>query len=224
MDALLQFFLNRWPLITLAVVAMFVVGWVTARIVKRVERSKYLEEKCKDMPCAEHTAQIGDHKGLIERLDNRMEKLESISQNIYNNVVAIQAFLQSKYKTAAQMFSQKFSPRRLNEKGVELFEQFGGREFLDANGDMLMERMSAKSPRTALDVEQVALEVLYETLDNDIYNEIKLKVYNSKNITIENNGKTEEYSITMNDICFIFSIDLRDRYLSKHPEVPQKEA
>ena len=76
---------------------------------------------------------------------------------------------------------------------------------------MLMERMSAKSPRTALDVEQVALEVLYETLDNDIYNEIKLKVYNSKNITIENNGKTEEYSITMNDICFIFSIDLRDR-------------
>lgn len=235
MDAVIQYFIERWPILTIGVVVVVGIVWIAVRITKRTVKSDYLEEKFENMPCEGHTAKINDQKNLIERLDERterfearmdkietrMEQMEKTLLSVNSNILAIQTFLQTKYKNAAPIFSQKYSPRRLNPKGLEVFNQFGGKEFLDANESMLIARMERKKPKTALDVEQDALDVLYETLDDDIYNEIKLKVYNSKNIMVMIDGKEEEYSITMGDICFIFSLDLRDRYLKQHPEVPQ---
>lgn len=235
MESVVHYFIERWPILTIAVVVVIGIVWGAVRITKRIDRTNYLEEKCKDMPCGEHTTRISEQKNLIEtlvekndrletrmdRFEARMDKLENTMLNVNNNVLAIQTFLQTKYKNAAPIFSQKYSPRRLNPKGEEVFNQYGGKEFLDANESMLLERIERKKPKTALDVEQDALDVLYETLDEDIYNEIKLKVYNSEDIKIVTDGKEENYSITMSDICFVFSFDLRDRYLAKHPEVPQ---
>ena len=91
------------------------------------------------------------------------------------------------------------------------------------NGDMKMKECPSKAhAQHRRTCRQVAPLAVRESLDSDTCNDIDLKMPNSKNITIENNGKTEEYSITMNDICFIFSIDLRDRYLSKHPLAQQQ--
>ncbi len=228
-SAILTFFNEHYPLVFLILVVAITVWFVAKfwfdlhhKVNIHDEKIKEQEAKTANLPCEEHTIKINDHNSLIERLDKRMEKVETLSQSIHDNVLSIQTFLQTKYKAAAPLFSQKFSPRRLNEKGMELYGQFGGKEFLDANGAMLMERISSKNPKTALDVEQYALEVLYETLDSDIYNSIKLKVYNSADIKIVNEGKEEMYSITMNDICFIFSLELRDRYLAAHPDVPQE--
>lgn len=223
MDAILQFFMNKWPYLTIALVAVVGIVWVAVLITKRVVRSNFLEEKCKNMPCEDHTMKIGTHENAIDRMDKSLERVESTVQEIKVSVVALQTFLQSKYKTAVPIFSQKHSPRSLNAKGKEVFAQFGGEEFMNANEEMLCQRIKGKNPRTALDVEQYALSVLYETMELDIFNEVKLRVYNSDDITVEKDGKEEKYSITMDDICFIFSLDLRDRYLKAHPEVPQEE-
>ncbi|MCQ2259789.1 MAG: hypothetical protein MJZ77_00185 [Bacteroidales bacterium] len=223
MEAVIQYFIEKWPIFTIAILAVIGIVWLAVWITKRAVKADLLEEKCKNMPCEAHTSEIEGLGSRMDKLEGRMDKLEDLSQNINKNVIAIQTFLQTKYPTAAQVFSQKFSPRQLNKKGREMFDKFGGKEFLDANEDLLMECVAAKMPKTALDVEQDALEALYETLDSDIFNGIKLKVYNSKDIEIEVEGKKERYSLTMNDICFIFSIDLRDRYLNKHPEVPQAD-
>jgi len=94
---------------------------------------------------------------------------------------------------------------------------------LNNNQKILFDMIDEKEPQTALDVENAALEVLYKCVDNNIFNDVKVLVYQSKAIIIEEKGKEPmEYAITMNDICFIFSIELRDRYLTEHPNVRQE--
>lgn len=216
---ILEYLMTNWPMVFIFVAILVFAIWLTIKITTASNKVKSIEKKCESIPCAEHTAKLTSYKEELDRFDKKMDKLDTIN----DSVVAIRALLLSRYKSAAPLFSQKQSPRRLNQRGEEMFALFGGKPFLDKNEELLLGKIKAKDPQTALDVEQDALEVLYETLDSDIFNEIKLKVYNSKSITIEKDGKEEEYAITMNDICFIFSLDLRDRYLKAHPEVPQEE-
>lgn len=132
----------------------------------------------------------------------------------------IKTHLIEKDSKAAKVFSGKASPRKLNDMGLQVYNEFGGPVFLDKNQDFLFEMIDEKSPQTALDVENASLEVLYKCVENNIFNDVKVLVYNSKAITIQEKGKEPtEYAITMNDICFIFSIELRDRYLAAHPDV-----
>ena len=201
----------NWPMVFIFVALLVFAIWLTIKITTASNKVKIIENRCENLPCAEHTAKLTNYKEELDRFDKKMDKLDSINET----VVAIKTLLLSRYKSAAPLFSQKQSPRRLNQRGEEMFTLFGGKNFLDKNEELLLGKIKTKAPKTALDVEQDALEVLYETLDSDIFNEIKLKV--------EKEGKEEEYAITMNDICFIFSLDLRDRYLKVHPEVPQEE-
>lgn len=231
MDAVIQYFIERWPYFTIAVLVLTGAIWLTIKLTKRAVRTDYLEEKSKSMPCEEHHTKIVTHDGAIERLEKRTDRLETKMDklieevgDIKTSIVSIETFLQSKYKTASPLFSQKYSPRTLNAKGKEVYAQFGGADFLQENGEMLCKRIEAKKPKTALDVEREAQTVLYETMDLDIFNNVKLKVYNSKDIVVNIDGKEESYSITMGDICFIFSLELRDLYLAKHAEVPQGES
>lgn len=62
-----------------------------------------------------------------------------------------------------------------------------------------------------------------ESLDQDIFNGLKRWVYNSPSWKISINGEERDYSITMNDICFVISIKLRDAYLRAHPELEDGE-
>lgn len=220
MDTILQYIQEKWPTVFIFLVLLIGAIYVTIKITKALKSHEELEKKCQKMQCDDHTAQLSFHKEEMKKLDEKLNTLDEIKESI----TAIQSLLLNKYpKVAGPLFSQKYSPRRLNEKGKEIFNSFSGEKFLNENAILFFDKIEAKKPKTALDVEQDALEVLYGALDSDIFNEIKLKVYNSKSIIVEKDGKNEEYSLTMNDICFIFSLELRDMYLKEHPEVPQNE-
>jgi hypothetical protein len=250
MDTILQYIAERWPTLFVVIVAVAVAVWVTIRITKAASKINRVSDDLKEitnkidkLPCAEHTSTLkgtqtslnqlnqridtlpcAEHNTILKSTQSSLNQLNQRIENVSETMNTILGFLVARYpKTAGPVFSQKLSPRRLNEKGEEVFSGFGGNKFLDANEATLFSKIDAKTPKTAYDVEQDSLEVLYETLDSDIFNELKLKVYNSADIKIEKDGKEEYYSITMNDICFIFSLVLRDRYLAKHPEIPQSE-
>lgn len=125
----------------------------------------------------------------------------------------------TKDSKASFIFSQKASPRKLNAYGNRLFEECNGQKFLDRNKEELLESISAKNPNTALDVENLAVQVLISRLDSDIFNELKQWVYNSPTWKIEIQGQPQDYTVTMNDICFVLSLPLRDMYLALHPDI-----
>ena len=120
---------------------------------------------------------------------------------------------------AAVLFSQKESPRKLNPSGRHIFDDCNGMLFLEENKKILLSAIAAKAPKTALDVENVANEVLIERLDSDIFNDIKAWVYERPPVKVEIQGMDKEYAIAMNDVCFILSLPLRDMYLDLHSEL-----
>lgn len=76
-----------------------------------------------------------------------------------------------------------------------------------------------KTPKTALDAEESALEVLFAHLDDDMFNGMKKWVYNSPSRKVEIDGEEKDYSVTINDVCFVLSLPLRDMYLELHPDL-----
>lgn len=198
MEAILSRLLDKWPALLLilvtAIIVWFVVRWYYRRF-------KIVEDKAKkidDLPCASH------HEMFHE---------------IKEELIAIRTYLTTKYPTAAPVFSQKNSPRELNEAGKQLFTDINGEEFLNKNKEILIKGIDDKTPKTALDVEESALEVLYSLIDNDMFIGMKNWVYNSPSRKLTIDGVDREYTITMNDVCFVLSLPLRNMYLAQHPEL-----
>lgn len=194
---------NYPVVIVIAVVA--VVVWLIARfyytrMVKAEDGIKNLSVELKNLPCAER---------------------EKTNLQILDNLNTIITYLKIKDSKAAVLFSQKESPRKLNAQGISLFNECAGQKFIDDNKEQLLSAIESKNPRTALDVEQYANEVLVSRLNLEIFNELKQWVYNSPSIQVDVSGRKVEYALTMNDICFILSIPLRDLYLDYHPEIEQ---
>lgn len=100
-----------------------------------------------------------------------------------------------------------------------MYNDISGEKFLVEHKDFLYRGIDDKLPKTALDVEIAANEVLIENLDSDIFNDLKVWVYNSPSRKLNLNGEERDYAVTMNDVCFVLSLPLRDMYLDSHPEV-----
>jgi len=77
-----------------------------------------------------------------------------------------------------------------------------------------------KFPKTALDVENMSLAVLRVNSDKDLFTRLKNWVYNApaREIVKEDGDKISK-EITFDDVLFVISLPLRDRYLAEHPEI-----
>jgi hypothetical protein len=109
------------------------------------------------------------------------------------------------------IFSIKVSPRALNELGKRLFNDIDGNSFLKENKNVLFKSITESNPLTELDVEQVANVACLSLVSTPAFNKMKDFVYNSPAVEIEGGKK---YDISLNDICFVLSIPLRDMYLN----------
>ncbi len=189
---------ENYPVLLVAAVVAVVV-WLIAKFY--YTRIVKMENAIKGLPCAAH---------------------EQINQKILDKLTTITTYLITKDSKASLIFSQKKSPRKLNAFGEKLFKDCGGQKFLDQNDEELLTAIAAKDPATALDVENLALEVLISRLDSGIFNELKQWVYNSPSLKIEVQGQEQEYAVTMNDICFVLSLPLRDMYLETYPDLAKE--
>lgn len=184
-------------------VALVFIVWKVAkfyymRFKKTEEDVKTISGKMAKLPCSKHD--------------------ESFAQ-IMEDITVIRTFLMTKNPNSAAAFSKKLSPRVLNSAGESLYSDISGDKFLNAHKDFLYRCIDEKSPKTALDVEIAANEVLIENLDSDIFDDLKVWVYNSPSRKLNLNGEERDYTVTMNDVCFVLSLPLRDMYLNSHPEI-----
>lgn len=195
MNQIYKWLLENYPVLFWCV-ALIVIVWLVAKFY--YQRFKKVETKVNELPCAVRESQY---------------------TQIKDDLLQIKMFLMMKNPKTATMFSEKHSPRLLNEAGKQLFQDVNGDAFLDANSVVLLDAIAKKTPKTALDVEVGAHEVLVENLNSDIFNEIKNWVYNSPTRKVVVNGEQTDYAVTLGDVCFVLSIPLRDRYLKMHPEI-----
>lgn len=216
METVLSFLMDKSPIIALACICILVGFWVS----NWYNRFKKVEEKIDALPCEKH-------EDLYPRFVNTEEKVKELPcskhdelfHDIREKLVAIQTYITTKDTDVADVFSKKHSPRELNETGEKLYADIKGEEFLDKNKDILIQGIDNKTPKTALDVEESALEVLFSLIDNDMFIGMKNWVYNSSTRKVIIDGVEKDYAITMNDVCFVLSLPLRNMYLDLHPEL-----
>jgi hypothetical protein len=128
-----------------------------------------------------------------------------------NKIEGLERFLIEKLGVPFDTFAKLHSPRQLNEEGLRLFKESGASNYLDSNKEKLLSLLSEISPKSALDVESSAIRVCLDASKEDDYIPIKNFLYNNPVFANEN--------IFIGTIAFVMGIQLRNIYLSLHPEL-----
>ena len=191
METFIDIIIENYPIIGIA----FLCGWGISRFYNRY---KNLEKRVEALPCKERGKDIS---------------------NLKHKVAILQA--NTKEMRQAPTSSRKASPLKLNDVGERVFADCNGEEFIQRHKDLLFEWIDDEHPKTALDVEQCALMVLRMYSNEDMFNELKDWVYNSPAIKTEKEGKIEEIIVSLDDLFFIISLPLRDKYLQERWQSPQ---
>lgn len=167
---------------------------------------------------------MGQTSVRIDNIEKSETKLENMTEHLpcnahHDDITKIKTVLVEKYPKSSSVFSMKSSPRKLNPTGEKLFAAINGEQFLKDNKERLFGYISDNSPLVALDVEQLSNAACLSLVSTPAFNSMKNYVYNEPTWTLPD-GK--QYDITINDICFVLGLRLRDMYLSEHPKLSEK--
>lgn len=201
---------------TLLVIIVVLLVWVSYHIGKKLEALN-------NLPCQDHDRRMEEHNADLKKYNRDIAEIKG---NI-GVLLQLQTARPSKGYIPKRFdrFSQKQSPRKLNNNGITLFNDVGGQQFIDRNRDFLFNAMDMFTPKTAYDVEVSALSALRMNQNNDMFDDIKDWVYLAPSRTIEDeNGNPKQVDVDFDDVLFVISLPLRDAYLHEHPElVPDKD-
>ncbi len=133
-------------------------------------------------------------------------------------------FLQTKFPAGKLSLSERHSPARLNEYGKKVFQDMNGSQFLEEHSEHLLAEIESYSPVSPYDVEALAYELIVDMMYLDCFKTIRDKVYYYPALeTPDRHGGWNISELTLQDVCYVFSIPLRDMYLEEHPWLVPRE-
>ena len=164
-------------------------------------------------------------KQSIKKTDRNEDALKDIDKRLFSIDCAIKtmvALLGGKFKPVGEILAEKHSPRKLNNYGNLIYNEINGKTFLDTNKDELYKRIGEYNPKSPLDVESAANFACLSLSEEDVFKPMKNYIYNREYLVMKNaDGTDRNYEVTLQDVCFVLSIPLRDMYLSDHPELTE---
>ena len=221
METIINWLAGNYPWLAPTLVCCWL-AWKTSRWVKRIDEGI---GKVDTLPCDSHNETIRSHEEAISRHTELLEANNRMLSTISKWIMKLDPSMIdpiSDAQTIYNMMSEKKSPRKLNAKGQEFYAKLKGGEFLEKNKDELFKVIDSLNPKTAYDVELYALRALQVKSGEDFFNGYKLYVYNMPPIEIpDKEGNAKKHEITLNDVCFVLSLPLRDMYLDEHKEIPR---
>lgn len=201
---------------TVAVAVVTVIGGVMGGLWFIIDRSRKAGENSHRLDNVENS--VSRHEEMLNELKETIAK--SMEESIkalpcsahHDDIMKIKTVLIEKYPKSSSVFSLKFSPRRLNDWGHKLYDAIDGDRFIKENKQALFDYIKDSKPLVALDVEQAANGACLSLVPTPAFNRLKDFVYNEPTWDIPDVGK---YEITVNDICFVIGLKLRDMYLDE---------
>ena len=165
----LEYFFGSFPVAAALILigACCLVYKVTSKITKMQDKVDGID----NLPCKEHKDSLKKHDDVIAGL---REDVKAIDAKVSFLVDMVNSRQSRASMASMDDFSDKHSPRTLNSNGVTLLEAVKGYEFLNDHKSYLIDEMEKLSPKTALDVENLALNVLRINLNKDIFVPLKI--------------------------------------------------
>lgn len=214
-QALQQFFGDYVVAVVVVTLALL---WGVWYLATRFQSMKDKVEGIDSLPCSRHNIrldsnerQIADTRALLSKIEGQLELL--VQSTIDKGTQKIR-------RKSGATFSAKHSPRTLNENGQNLLRNCGGIQFLESNMPFFISKIEQLQPKTALDVEDMALAVLQANTNDDMFIPIKNWIYKAPAQEIKSpEGNVLKQEIDMDDILFVMSLPIRDRFLEQHPQI-----
>lgn len=153
-------------------------------------------------------------------IDTKFEKIMPLLNKVSSATMVIQKFLQTKFENfiplheiEPDLFVQEKSPLSVTDLGESLLAKSGAKKILDKHYSVLEKIIDKKKPKAALDVQERSVFVIAKIQDKDYMKSVKDFVYQNPCF-----GDVRA-KIKYLDVLRTMVIDLRDRYLEKHPEL-----
>ncbi len=249
-EILLQWLLDNYQIIFLCIALIVITAIIITLGCKfYYTRYKKTEDKVNELPCAMHSDEIATAKTKTERIEENIIKLpcdsykegitdlKAVTSKLETNVTTILNKMDTVGEQLAEIsrwimktdpieidrIAPKFSPRRLSAAGIELYTISGAKKIVDDNEDLLVEDIHKMNPITPLDVEDDSYAVLMKRMSEPMFNDVKNYIYyQPEMITVKDeNGDDVTVKLSLPLLVRLMSIDLRDRYLNRHPINPQ---
>jgi hypothetical protein len=206
MDALLNKVIENIPLsIIVFLMLIYLIVFITIKIHRfylKLTNSLILVEK--------HDEAFNKFVNYLGVLDDMKSSIRKIEEYIIRND-----------STALEQLIRKCSPFKITNFGEVLLNVSEGRDCVDNNIDFFISEIEKMKPLVALDVENYSLTVLNENTKSEMFNNIKDFVFNApSNFLLKTpEGNEIEIPIKMENILWVMSIYLRDKYFETHPEI-----
>lgn len=108
------------------------------------------------------------------------------------------------------------SPFVLNDRGSRLAEKSGIKDIVSKNLTELIDKVEKTKPISGYDVERCSFEVLGEFIQSNMEFQKQIKDF------IFNHPVFEDKEVGLGDIFFVGSIQIREEYFKKHPEIKEE--
>lgn len=144
-------------------------------------------------------------KKIDEEITPSLVKINSTSDRIARYLIMRDAL--------DPIFFTSGSPIELNEFAIEILEISGAKNFVDSSLDFLCSRIKERNPKSALDIQQFAISVIFELVETEAFSKIKDFVYQ--------NPKYKGHDIDIPVIINIATLYLRNEYFKKYPELKE---
>ena len=141
------------------------------------------------------------------------DSIESIKTNLTAvkiNLTAVTTFLSTLHPTSfPSSILTKMSPYQIQSEGKRIIEESGLITILDQSENLskIFSFIDAQNPKTRLDVERLSFISFNANQTDNIFNPVKTYLYNHPDAR-------EFYP-------YLAGVYIRDKYLSKHPEIIQ---
>ena len=200
MDAIIEYLLSNWPTVAVIIIVAFA-GWEMSR---KFTKWEYRHDRKHDEL----------EKGVVN-IEGKQQKYEQNIEKILRRIDTLERFLIKNGGADYNEFTQMNSPRQLNPKGRRLYKESGAESFFlekkDALLRMLTSEMDKIKVKTALDAEMLAIRICYDVSVNEDFKPIKDYIYT--------HPMFEGTSISVDTIALLMGLELRNLYLSLHPEI-----
>lgn len=147
-----------------------------------------------------------DISSISKKID---DKLEPTLVKINSTLDRISRYIITKDSLDPAFFSTN-SPVELNTLAKELLDKSGGKAFVDNTLDFLISKIEERNPKSILDIQQLAVSVIFDLVDTEAFSKIKDFVYQ--------NPRYQGQDVDVPVIINIIALHLRNKYFERHPE------
>ena len=212
-NKLIDFCLEKWPLITVAVILLAVFAWIVWRISKYYHSVEAMREKVNRLPCENYANRL-----------NELKEQTRIVSSTHELVVEISRWIARKDKNMIDVLISKSSPYVITQIGFRILDESGGRKIIDDNLDFFIAELEKLNPDTPYDVEDRSVSILFKNVGSEMFKPLKNYIYYSPDkLEVpdpETNGN-REVLLSLPGVLNVMGIYLRDKYMNKHPEIEQ---